>query len=143
MCVFSLIQLFEIPWTIACQAPLSMDFTTQEYWSGLSFPTAREHPDPGIKKESLAFPALAGWLFTTVPPGKPYLIVAAFKMSPWNPPYFGRATNFSVYIWVNFILFLLKIMHFYFWRSKNVTFTRLNLFGPCLLLSIHQIIIPF
>ena len=82
MCVFSLIQLFETPWTVACQAPLSMDFSMQEYWSGLSFPTAREHPDPGIKTESLEFPVLAGWLFTTVPPGKPYLIVAAFKMSP-------------------------------------------------------------
>ena len=120
-----------------------MDFSTQEYWSGLSFPTVREHPDPGIKTESLASPALAGWLFTTMPPRKPYLRVAAFNMSPWNPCYFGRATDFSVYIRVNFTLFLLKIMHFYFWSSKNVTFTRLNLFGLCLLLGIHQIIILF
>ena len=96
--MFSLIQLIETPWTVACQAPLSMDFSMQEYWSGLSFPTVREHPDPGIKTESLEFPALAGWLFNTMPPGKPYLIVAAFKMSLGNPSYFGRATNFSVYI---------------------------------------------
>ena len=56
------------PWTVALQAPLSMGFSTQEYWSGLSFPTPGEFPDPGIK----AMPsALAGGFFTTAPPGKP------------------------------------------------------------------------
>ena len=53
------------PWTVACQAPLSMGFPRQEYWSGLSFPTPGDLPDPGIKPTS---PALAGRLFTTEPP---------------------------------------------------------------------------
>ena len=38
MCMLSRIQLFATLWTIACQAPLSMEFSRQEYWSGLSFP---------------------------------------------------------------------------------------------------------
>ena len=53
---------------IAHQAPLSMGFPRQEYWSGLPFPPPGDVPDPGIKPE---FPALAGGFFTTAPPGKP------------------------------------------------------------------------
>ena len=45
-------QLFMTPWTVACQAPLSMGFSRQEYWSGLPFPSPRDHPDPGIKLRS-------------------------------------------------------------------------------------------
>ena len=43
------VQLFMTPWTIAHQAPLSMGFSRQEYWSGLSFPPPGDLPDPGIK----------------------------------------------------------------------------------------------
>ena len=53
------------PWTVVCQAPLSMEFSRQEYWSGLSFPISGDLPDPGIKPESLASSALAGGFFTT------------------------------------------------------------------------------
>ena len=42
------------PWTVACQSPLSMGFSRQEYWSGLSFPSPEDLPDPGIKPMSLA-----------------------------------------------------------------------------------------
>ena len=49
--------LFEIPWTIAHQAPLSMGFPRQEYWSGLPFPSPGDLPDSGIKHTSLASPA--------------------------------------------------------------------------------------
>ena len=59
------------PWTVACQAPLSMEFSRQEHWSGLSFSSPEDHPDPGIEPVSPASPALAGRFFTTVPPGKP------------------------------------------------------------------------
>ena len=51
----------------ARQAPLSMRFSMQEYWSGLSCPPPGDLPDPGIK---LIFSALAGGFFTTEPPGK-------------------------------------------------------------------------
>ena len=45
-------SLFEIPWTIAHQAPLSMEFSRQEYWSGLPFPSPGDLPNPGIESQS-------------------------------------------------------------------------------------------
>ena len=50
----------ETVWTAACQAPLSMGFSRQEYWSGLPCPLPRDLPDPGIEPSSLMSPALAG-----------------------------------------------------------------------------------
>ena len=52
------------------QAPLSVVFPRQEYWSGLPFPPSGYLPDPRIKAASLALPALAGGFFTTILPGK-------------------------------------------------------------------------
>ena len=62
---FSCVQLFVTPWTVACQAPLSMGFSRQEYWSGLPCPPPGDLPKPGFKVESLISPALAGGFFTT------------------------------------------------------------------------------
>ena len=56
---------FATPWTVAHQAPLSMEFFRQEYWSGLPFPTQGDLPDPGIEPMSLTSPALASTFFTT------------------------------------------------------------------------------
>ena len=55
------------PWTIACQAPLSMGFSRQEYWNGFPFPSPGDLPNPGIEAVSLTSPALtlAGRFFTT------------------------------------------------------------------------------
>ena len=63
-CPLSSIQLFATPWTVAFQAPLSMGFSRQEYWSGLPFPSPEDLPNPEIKPVSLASPALAGRSFT-------------------------------------------------------------------------------
>ena len=52
-------------WTVAHQAPLSMEFSRQEHWSGLPCPPPGNFPDPGIKLTSLMSPALAGGFFTT------------------------------------------------------------------------------
>ena len=49
---FSRVWLFETPWTVDCQAPLSMEFSRQEYWSSLPFPSAEDLPDPGIEPRS-------------------------------------------------------------------------------------------
>ena len=46
------IRLFAIPWTVAYQAPQSMEFSRQEYWSGLPFPSPGDLPDPGIEPRS-------------------------------------------------------------------------------------------
>ena len=64
---FSHVQLFATLWTIACQAPLSMGFFRQEYWSGLPCPSPGDLPTPGMEPTSLSLmsPALAGGFFTT------------------------------------------------------------------------------
>ena len=62
-----------------CSPPGSMKFSRQKYWSGLSFPTPGNLPNPGIKPESLVSPALAGGFFITEPPGKPILQIQQYK----------------------------------------------------------------
>ena len=63
---FSRVQLFVTQWTVARQAPLFMEFSRQEYWSGLPCPPPGDLPNPGIKPASLTSPALAGGFFTTI-----------------------------------------------------------------------------
>ena len=65
---FSRVPLFATPWTVARQAPLSLGFSRQEYWSGLPFPLQGDLPDPGIEPTS---PASAGGFFITEPLGLP------------------------------------------------------------------------
>ena len=62
---FSCVWLFATLWTVACQVPLSMGFSRQEYGSGLSCPSPGDLPDPGMEPTSLGSPALAGGFFTT------------------------------------------------------------------------------
>ena len=59
-----------MPWTVALQAPLSMEFSRQEYWRALPFPPPGDFPNPGSESASPVFPALAGRFFTTEPSGK-------------------------------------------------------------------------
>ena len=62
------------PRDVAHQAPLSMGFAKQAYWSGLPFPSPEGLPEPGIEPESPVFQAascITGGFFTTEPPGKP------------------------------------------------------------------------
>ena len=63
MCVFSVVSDSAIPWTIACQAPLSVEFSRQEYWSGLPFPSPGHHPNSEIYPQSP--------VSVEEPPGKP------------------------------------------------------------------------
>ena len=65
------------PWVVAHQAPLSVGFPGQEYWSELPFPSPGDLPNPGIEPSS---PALAGRFFTTELPGKPIIIVAIINI---------------------------------------------------------------
>ena len=61
--VLSCVRFFVAPWTIACQVPLSMEFSREEYWSVLPFPPPGDLPDPGLEPTSLVSPALAGRFF--------------------------------------------------------------------------------
>ena len=62
------VPLFATPGTVAYQAPPSMGFSRQGYWSGLPFPSPGDLPDPGIEPES---PALQADTLPSEPPGKP------------------------------------------------------------------------
>ena len=66
--LLSRVQLFVTPWTVAYQAPPSMGFSRQEYWSGLPFPSPGDLPDPGIEPRS---PTLQADALPSEPPGKP------------------------------------------------------------------------
>ena len=67
---FSRVQLFATLWTVACQSPLSMGFSRQEYWSGLPFPPPGDLPDPGIDHGS---PTLQAGSLPSEPQGKNYM----------------------------------------------------------------------
>ena len=117
LCVqsFSHVWLFVTSWTVAHQAPLSMEFYRQEYWSGLPFLSPGDLPSPGIEPPSLASPALAGRFFTTS------AISSKFNLtSPCHTPY----SSWSI-------------------RFKPISQTLLLLFypnplpGSCLLFSLH------
>ena len=62
---FSSVGLFATLWAVACHAPLFMEFSRQEYWSRLPFPSPGDLPHPGIKLASLMSSVLAGKSFTT------------------------------------------------------------------------------
>ena len=64
----------ETPWTVALQVPLSMEFSRQENWSGLLFPSPGVLPDPGIS-------CTGGRLFTDEPPGKPFQLYSGSQLS--------------------------------------------------------------
>ena len=91
----SILSSSATPWTVTCQAPLSMRFSRQEYWCELPFPTPRDLPDSGIKPTFLASPALAGGFFTTnatweaqipkQPPSKQYNGQSCSLMMPFSP----------------------------------------------------------
>ena len=79
---FSRVRLFAAPWTVAHQAPLSMGFSRQEYWSGLPCLSPGDLPDPGIESVSLMSPVWAGRFFTTGTIGK---ALGVAKATPSNP----------------------------------------------------------
>ena len=88
MCMYAcacsvLFDPLQLPWTVTCQAPLSMEFLRQEYWSGLPFSSPKDLPDLGIEHKSLASPALAGGFFTTC--------------ASWEAPYVGVILYSSVF----------------------------------------------
>ena len=77
--LFNHVQLFVAPWTVAartCQAPLSIGFFRQEYWSRLPFPSPGALPNPRIEPIS---PALTGRFFTTEPPENPKQVERGLK----------------------------------------------------------------
>ena len=75
----SQVRLFVTLWTIACQAPLSMRFSRQEYWSGLPCPPPEDLPNPVTEPGASHIFCIAGGLFTAEPLGKPMPSVLYLK----------------------------------------------------------------
>ena len=76
----SVVSDFVTPWTVACQAPLFMEFSRQEYWSGQPFPSPGDRPDSGIKPGP---PALQADSLPSEPPGKPLLFILFIQTIYW------------------------------------------------------------
>ena len=81
VCGYSVISNSVTPWTVTRQAPLSMEFSRQECWCGLSFPSPENLPDPGIEPASFA---LERGFFNILPPGKPLRVSSFNKIVPKN-----------------------------------------------------------
>ena len=114
MKLLSHVLLFVTPWTVAHKAPLSMEFSRQEYWSGLPFPSPVDLSNPGLEPGSSALQA------DTLPsesPGKPspynslHLLISNFQSSLLHPQHY----YFFLFLFCTFIivdLFHLSIIHF-------------------------------
>ena len=88
------VQLFATPWTVTYQAPPSMGFSRQEYWSGLPFPSPGDLPDPGIKPRSPAWHADA---LPSEPPGKLHMKWIINKDLQYST---GKYIQYSVIIYM-------------------------------------------
>ena len=85
---------FSTPWTVACQAPLSMGFSRQEYWSGLPFPSPGDLPDPGIEPGT---PALQADSLPLSHQGSPCLSIITFKIEHRKTGTYILYTEFEAY----------------------------------------------
>ena len=77
--LLSCVRLFAAPWNVARQAPVSVGFSRQEYWSGLPFPSPEDLPDPGIEPES---PALQADSLPSEPPSSKMVTYLNLDLSP-------------------------------------------------------------
>ena len=125
---FSHVWRFATPWTVACQAPLSMGFSRQEYWNGLPCPPPGDLPNPGIKPVSPTSPALAGRFFTPEPPGKQQVqslsiysdshnrvsdaIQPSHPLSSPFPPAPNTSQHQSLFQWVKSLHEVAKVLEF-------------------------------
>ena len=145
---------FATPWTVACQAPLSMEFSRQEYWSGLPFPSLRTLASVAISfsrifsqpKYQTCISCLVGRLFTTEPPGvskniidccgminalqESFLLTGEWDLVEWSKKFHSWP------IWMIEMMILLTrhlpspiLLTFFFftaWYSKSVSFKYLK-----------------
>ena len=98
MKLLSRVRLFVTPWTVTYQAPLSMGFSGQEYWSGLPFPSPGDLPNPGIEPRS---PALQTDALTSEPPGNAVQI----RVCKWGSVDWFQPTDILCLDYTDLILF--------------------------------------
>ena len=90
--MLSHVRLFAIPWTVAYRPPQFMEFSRQEYWSGLPFPSPWDLPDPGIEPGS---PALRADTLPSEPPGKSIALQTTFEKRPIESGFQTDGKTFS------------------------------------------------
>ena len=117
LCCFSHVWLLVTPRTIAHQAPLSMEFSRQEYWSGLPCSLPGDLSNPGIKSMS---PALAGRFFTSEPPGKPHVCTYVYSVI-----YIYSDIYIRIYIHIYFAIHL-RLTQYY---KSNILLFKKTLWG--------------
>ena len=111
----SVVSSFATLWTVACQAPLSMEFFRQEYWSGLPFPSPEDLPNPGIEAGS---PALQTDSLLSEPPGKPNSLILDLI----------KKINFLLILYLPALTFEVKYSHL-FPQSSSVLCRTKSLLG--------------
>ena len=89
----SRVRLFDTPWTVAYQAPPTMGFSRQEYWSGLPFPSPGDLPNPGIEPGS---PTLEADALTSEPPGKLISSILLYKCTMRIVPFFPQTCDLAI-----------------------------------------------
>ena len=93
---FSCVGLFATLWTVAHQAPVSMGFSWQEYWSGLPFSSPGDLPHPGVKPMSLCLLHWQAGSLPLAPPGKPYFLLNVLYLIHLGPIDFELLANNSL-----------------------------------------------
>ena len=118
--LLSRVQLFETPWTVAHQAPPSMGFSRQEYWSGLPFPSPGDLPDPGFE---LVSSMLQVEDLPSEPPGmfshtiKNSCLTNVFRICGQN---FNSSCNGIIFIFLIYIYIYIQHSTLYtFWGSAK------------------------
>ena len=130
MCFVVVSNSFVTPWTVTCQAPLSMGFSRQEYQSGLSFPSPWDLPDPGIEPRS---PTLQAGSLPTEPSGKP--------KNFFLPGMKGR-TIFQCVLFLHKIAVVFRYMSFRLFRKHIADIVKiLNMFFHCINFQYPDLII--
>ena len=130
VCTVSCAPLFVTPWTVAHQAPLFIEFSRQEYWSGLPFLSPGNLSDPRIEPRS---PALQANYLPSQPPGKPKrtiihdlisTIILVFCLIFPHIPFFP---HFVLFIWI-----VISLFHYFSLINMRVMHTIFLLFCSCL-----------
>ena len=144
VCVPSHIWFFATPWTIACYASLSIEFSRQEYWFGLPFLTPGDLSQPGIEPMSPMSPALAARFYTTEPPEKPWYthhtvpnIVALISLGNTYPVIRIFWTRAGVLIFLKRkVFFLLTLFPLFNFLNKSHNSPIRNLLFPVIKIKI-------
>ena len=110
------------PWTVAHQAPLTLEFSRQEYWSGLPFPSPGDLPNPGIKPGS---PSLQADSLSSEPPGKPIYILIPLKCKHLRASPMIISFNPTVFLTIWFFSFSSK------WPYREIIHQQVNMFRFC------------